>query len=543
MVGEGNAKVFTERQGKIDVLKLLYILYKMKLLSPLTLLRLTAAVYRYGINLMTLLNFSARTYGEKLALVDEGESLTYHQLFTQADELCAVLQTRYQLTRGQKAGLACSNHASLVKAIFAVSSSGADVYLLPAKTSEGQFQRLLQQHDFDLLICDEEQSHWLGDFPSEKMLLSYHETLPAINSLCFGSEHERTKPQRMSAGKLVLLTGGTTGKAKEARHKPSLFHYLDPFFAFLTRLNILPCHTAYIATPIYHGYGVAVLLLFMALGKKVVIQQGFDPVKACRLIREHQVEVVTVVPLMLHKMLRTNAADLKSLVCIASGGAELNPKLVKETAEQLGAVLYNLYGTSEAGLNIIATPQDLGYSARTIGRKIEGVRIKIVDEHQREVAVGQPGQLCIQNKWSMKNRSRAWIETGDVGYRDEKGYYFLCGRTDSMIVSAGVNLYPLEVEQILLTHPHVEDAAVIGVPDELYGQRLQAYILLAPQAVMTAEEMFAWLSPRLARYQQPKEVLFVDRLPYTHLGKVDRKLLLQYGSNGDMESSGSFRRC
>ncbi|EST55085.1 hypothetical protein T458_10355 [Brevibacillus panacihumi W25] len=91
------------------MLKLLYIFYKMKLLSPLTLLRLTAAVYRYGINLMTLLNFSARTYGEKLALVDEGESLTYHQLYAQAEQLCAVLQTRYQLTRGKKAGLACSN--------------------------------------------------------------------------------------------------------------------------------------------------------------------------------------------------------------------------------------------------------------------------------------------------------------------------------------------------------------------------------------------------------------------------------------------------
>jgi len=472
---------------------------------------------------MMLLYFSAKTYGEKIALADEQESLTYQQLFTQAEQLGAILQKRYRLVPGNKVGLICNNHASLVKAIFAVSGSGADVCLLPAEMSEGQYKSILQQHDFDLLICDEERSHWLDEFPSTKVLRSYHETLPAINNLLLEQVVDQPKWQRTSAGKLVLLTGGTTGKSREAKHQPSLFHYLDPFYAFLTRLNILSCRTAYIATPIYHGYGVAVLFLFFALGKKVVIRRRFDPEKACRLIREHQVEVVTVVPLMLYKMLKTNPEDLKSLVCIASGGAELNPKLVKETTEQIGEVLYNLYGTSEAGLNIIATPADLRYSARTIGRKIQGVHLKIVDEQMREVAVGQPGQFCIQNRWSMKNRSKAWIETGDVGYRDEKGYYFLCGRTDSMIISAGVNIHPLEVEQVLLTHPQVEDAVVIGVPDELYGQRVKANILLAPQTEITTEEMLSWLRPKLSRHQLPREIVFVDQLPYTHLGKVDRK--------------------
>jgi acyl-CoA synthetase (AMP-forming)/AMP-acid ligase II len=323
----------------------------------------------------------------------------------------------------------------------------------------------------------------------------------------------------------VLLTGGTTGNAKEAAHKPSLFNYLDPFVAFLARLKILTYHTAYIATPIYHGYGMAVLLLFCAVGKKVVIHSGFDAQQACRLIRERQVEVVTVVPLMLHKMIETNADDLKSLACIASGGAELNPKLVKETLSRLGEVLYNLYGTSEAGLNIIATPQDLSYSAHTIGSKIKGVRLKIVDDHKREVEVGRVGQFCIKNRWSMRNGAAAWIETGDLGYRDEKGYYYLCGRADSMIVSAGENVYPLEVEQVLLTHPQVEDAAVIGIQDEHFGQRLKALVVLVPQAETTKEELLKWLRSRLARFQMPKEIIFVDHLPYTQLGKLDKKLL------------------
>jgi fatty-acyl-CoA synthase len=125
----------------------------------------------------------------------------------------------------------------------------------------------------------------------------------------------------------------------------------------------------------------------------------------------------------------------------------------------------------------------------------------------------------------MENGAHSWIETGDLGYRDEKGYYFLCGRADSMIVSAGENVYPLEVEQVLLTHPQVEDAAVIGIRDEHFGQRLKAIVLLAPQAETTKEELFEWLRSRLARFQLPREIIFVDHLPYTPLGKLDKKLL------------------
>jgi fatty-acyl-CoA synthase len=506
--------------------KLIYILYKIRLLSPLALFRLTSSIYTYGINLMALLSFSARTYGGRVALVDEQEALTYNQLFAQAEELSMVLWEQYQLASGKKAGLLCKNHASLVKAIFAVSLTGADLYLLNTEMSEAQLNNILEHRHFDLLIYDEEHGSLLEQSPHLKTtLLSYHDTFPAINNVHSISHYHKQKRHRASSGKLVLLTGGTTGAAKEAVHKPSLFNYLDPFSDFLSRLKILNYQHAYIATPIYHGYGVAVLLLFCAVGKKVVIQRGFHAEKACRLIREHQIEVVTVVPLMLHKMLKANADDLKSLACIASGGADLNPQLVKETLSQLGEVLYNLYGTSEAGLNMIATPQDLSYSANTIGKKIKGVRLKIVDDNHKEVEIGRVGQFCIKNRWSFTNGANSWIETGDLGYRDQKGYYFLCGRVDSMIVSAGENVYPLEVGQVLLTHPQVEDAAVIGISDEHYGQRLKAFVLLAPNEEATTEELSEWLRSRLARFQLPKEIVFVDHLPYTPLGKRDKKLL------------------
>lgn len=495
--------------------RLLFVLYKIRLLSPAGIFRFLAAVYKNGINLMTLLQIARQTYGSKIALVDENETISYDQLFSQSEKLSLLLFEKYQLKNGHKVGLLCKNHASLVRALFAVSRLGADLYLLNSEMSKKQLTQLLGQHDFELLIYDADLGPLLEKYHKNKLLSDY-DNLP---------DQEKVKLPRISLGKLILLTGGTTGKSKEAPHKPSIFNYLNPILGLLTRLNLLQYNTAYIATPIYHGYGVGVLLLFLAIGKKVVISSRFDAERACQLIRLHQVEVVTVVPLMIHKMLQHNPDDLRTLACIASGGAELNPKLTARVFNQLGDVLYNLYGTSEAGLNIIATPEDLKYSPKTVGRKISGVQLKVLDRDKQQVETGTIGQFCIKNTWSMKNSRDAWIGTGDLGYQDEKGYYFLCGRIDDMIVSGGENVYPLELERELVQHPKIEEAAVVGMDDEMFGQRLKAFVLLADRAGLSVEEIYNWLRPRVARFQIPKEIVIVDHLPYTPVGKLDRKQL------------------
>lgn len=506
------------------IYKLFYIFYNIKLFSPVAIFRLFNNINKYGVNLIALLSFSAKTYGDRMAIADEQETLTYHQLFTQSKQLSLAMLEYFELTKGKKVGILCRNHTSLVKAIYAVSYSGADLYLLNTDLSKDQLHNLLDRKDFDLLIYDHEFSLIVEQSTYNKAkLLSYDEKLLAINNL--QSKYNHNHNIRTSSGKLVILTGGTTGNAKEALHKPSLFNYLDPFVALLSRLKLMKYDNVYIATPIFHGYGIAILLMFGAIGKKVIIERKFNAERACELISKQQIQVISVVPLMLHKMLMTNAEALKSLTCIASGSAELNPKLVKVTINQLGNVLYNLYGTSEAGLTVIAKPEDLVYSPNTIGRKIEGVPLKILDERYREVATGTVGQLCIRNKFSRGSGNSSWIETGDLGYQDERGYYFLSGRVDSMIVSGGENVYPFEVEQILLTHPDVETAALVGISDEQFGQRLRAYVQLIPYAAMTTEELQVWLRSRLARFQIPKEIIFVEEMPYTAIGKLDKKQL------------------
>lgn len=476
---------------------------------------------------MMLLKVAESTYGNKIAIVDENETISYKELMTQSEKLSIILNQKYQVQSGQKVGFLCKNHASLVKSIFAISLLGSDIYLLNTEMNKSQLNLLFNRHNFDFLIYDVELSYLIeqSTFNNNK-ILSYHTNLPAVNNhLLHSNISGELKIKRTSLSKIILLTGGTTGISKEVAHKPSIFNYLNPFLTLLTRLKLLNYNSAYIATPIYHGYGIAVLFLFIVLGKKVVISNGFDAGKSCSLIRDNKVEVMTVVPLMLHKMMKNNIEDLKSLACIASGGAELNPKLAHEVQSNLGDVLYNLYGTSEAGLNLIATPQDLKYSVHTIGQKINGVQLKVLNNNHKKVKANTIGQFCIKTKWSMTNSNNLWIETGDLGYRDNNGYYFLCGRTDDMVVSAGVNVYPVELEQVLIKHPLIEDVAVIGISDEEFGSRLKAFVHPVRNAELSKEELVRWLRLRVARFQLPKEIVFIDNIPYTPVGKIDKKEL------------------
>ncbi|WP_203248735.1 AMP-binding protein [Sporosarcina beigongshangi] len=505
--------------------KFMYLLNKMNLLSPKGIGRFVSAIMNDGINIMILVKLSEKIYGDKIALIDDQESISYTELRTQCENLSINLQHKYDFGEHKKVAFLCRNHASLVKAIFSVSRLGADIYLLNTEMSSSQFEELVEQHQFDLIIYDEELTYLLEKSTlGNKKILCFHDEMIAINHLVGNKSCFNHKLKRASASKIVLLTGGTTGKSKKVMHQPSLMNYVNPFLSLLTKLKLVNRENMLIATPIYHGYGIAILLSFIALGKTVVLTKGFAAEKVCELVREHQIEAITVVPLMIDKMLKHNANDLTSLRCIASGGAILNPKLVIEVNDKLGEVLFNLYGTSESGLNCIATPADLKLYNGTIGKAINGGHLKILDTKKKEVEVGKVGQFYIKNSWSMKNPENAWIGTGDLGYKDQRGFYYLRGRTDDMIVSAGENVYPIQLEQILIKHHLIKDVAVVGIEDDRFGQRLCAFVEPINDE-LTSEAIFDWLHSRTARYHMPKKIIFISKIPYTSVGKQDKKSL------------------
>ncbi|MEM6755251.1 MAG: fatty acid--CoA ligase family protein, partial [Cyanobacteria bacterium P01_C01_bin.38] len=215
--------------------------------------------------------------------------------------------------------------------------------------------------------------------------------------------------------------------------------------------------------------------------------------------------------------------SLSSVRRILSGGAALNQALASATLEQLGLVLFNLYGTSEAGFCILATPELLSKKPASIGQPVWGVSTLIANNAREKDSSGKIGQLLIRSAWS--TRKQSWVETGDLAYQDAEGDLFLCGRVDDMVVSGGENVYPIELENILIQHPDIESVAVVGIPDEVFGQRLKAVVVLKPDAMLTLSELQGWLKPRVARYQMPAIIEWSDALPYTTLGKIDKQAL------------------
>jgi fatty-acyl-CoA synthase len=228
---------------------------------------------------------------------------------------------------------------------------------------------------------------------------------------------------------------------------------------------------------------------------------------------------------------RVDEVDTSSLRIVASSGSALPASLALAWMDRLGDHLYNLYGSTEVGQATIATPEDLRAAPGTAGRVIPGSVVEIVDDDGAPVPAGAVGRIVVGNAGQFteytgggtKENVRGLMASGDVGYLDADGRLFVTGRADDMIVSGGENVFPQEVEELLLAHPDVADVAVVGVPDEQFGQRLAASIVLAPGGTLDADEVRALVAGELARHKVPRDVTFVDDLPRTTTGKLRRR--------------------
>jgi acyl-CoA synthetase (AMP-forming)/AMP-acid ligase II len=388
----------------------------------------------------------------------------------------------------------------------------------------GQLLALEERFRFDFYVYDDPLATAFTDPAlSKKALPSYHASDPSIDRLASRSRPARTRLKKVRGGNIVLMSGGTTGLPKTASRKPSIFDYVVPFAALLTRLDLDECLSFYLAPPIYHSFGMSALALAVMLGAEMYLTTRFEVARACELIARHRIDAVAVVPLMLRRMLHHDAVALASLRRIVSGSDTLTPALARESLARLGPTLYNLYGTAEGGMVSMADPAELTRKPGTVGKAVWGVRVRLLDEADREVGPGAIGRVCVRSAWTAEKKG--WVETGDLAYRDADGDYFLCGRVDDMIVSGGENVYPVELENVLAQHPDVAAVAVIGIPDAEFGQRLKAIVVAQRGRALAEGVLLDWLKSRVARHQMPRVVEFRDELPYTPVGKPDKKAL------------------
>lgn len=500
-------------------------LYQINIITPKGFILLIGSIIREGINLMAILRFSSMLYPKRIAIKENKETTTYAELFKDSKRLALLLKNKYNLDNQSRVALLCRNHLVVIQTLFALSRLGVNVYLLNIEMSSTQLKKIITDKNFDLIVYDSEKEEDIKKVDFQKCILSYHEIFPSIYGLLKNQEEVDTKLRKYKSGNIVVLTGGTTGEFKTASRKPSITNFTNPFFALLTDIHIDRYRSVYIATPIYHGYGLASLIVSAILGIELSLLNKYKTEDACKLIRENKIEAVILVPLMLQRMLKHDRSTFYTVKCILSGGAPLDANLTCYTLQELGDVLYNLYGTSEAGFSVLAKPHDLRKYPTTIGKPIRGVSIKIVDNNQRKSKIGTVGMVCIKNQWVMDNKSNQWVSTGDLGYIDKDGYVFLRGRSDNMIVSGGENVYPEELEKVLMQNELIECASVIGIPDVEFGQRLKAFVVLKEKSKLTEDMLLKWLIAKVARYQMPAHLRIIDSLPMSSTGKVDKKKL------------------
>jgi fatty-acyl-CoA synthase len=225
--------------------------------------------------------------------------------------------------------------------------------------------------------------------------------------------------------------------------------------------------------------------------------------------------------------------DLSALRIIFVAGSQLGAALCTRAMDEFGPVIYNLYGSTEVAYASIATPADLAEEPGCVGRVVRGAVVKIYDDDGREVPTGTTGRIFVGNSAQFdgytgggtKETIHGLMSSGDLGHFDAAGRLFVDGRDDEMIVSGGENVFPGEVEDALTAHPDVVDAAVIGVPDDDYGQRLRSFVVARQGASLTEQDVKDYVKGRLARFKVPREVMFVDQLPRNPTGKVIKRLL------------------
>lgn len=294
------------------------------------------------------------------------------------------------------------------------------------------------------------------------------------------------------------------------------------------------------AAPAFHGTGVSQMAMALALGQTVIMPRRFDPLETLRLIEGERANVLVVVPTMLQRILdlgvgKIDEFDTSSLQIIFAAGSALSPDLCRRTRESFGDVLHNLYGSTECAVATVATAEDLRRAPGTAGRPPVGCRVELLDDAGNAITEpGVSGRIFVASGLSFegytdgrdKERIRGLLSTGDVGHWDANGYLFVDGRDDDMIVSGGENVYPLEVENLLVERDDVLDAAVVGVEDPEFGARLRAFVVATPEATRDADDIRAFVKANLARYKVPRDVVFLDELPRNTTGKLLRRVLI-----------------
>jgi fatty-acyl-CoA synthase len=492
--------------------------------------RAMLAMRKWGTSPAGILAASAARYPENVALIDDEGSITYEDLWARTNSVAAALADR-GVGAGVGVGILCRNHRGFIEWLMAAAATGADITLLNTGFASPQLADVVEHENISILIHDNEFATIVSDCGVEQ---AFDEDV--LNS--FATSNRMVEPNNRG-GRIVILTSGTTGRPKGAARR-SDSSALEAVAALLQKLPFKIGDTQVVCAPAFHAWGFGNLLLGIGRCSTSIINRRFDPSATFDSLAEHRADVLVVVPVMLARMLELPSKSklpTPNLKVIASSGSAIGSKLVLDVLKFFGPVLYNLYGSTEVSFATIATPEDLAEAPSTAGRVALAVDVEILDAAGNQLPDGRTGRVFVgasmrfqgYTSGGTKEEIRGLLSSGDLGHF-RNGLLFVEGREDDMIVSGGENVFPQEVEEFLNHHPAIKDAAVVGVPDDDFGQGLAAFVVLSDE--LTVDEVRAHVKDHLARHKVPRQVHFVDELPRNPTGKLLRRSMIDTATGG-----------
>lgn len=341
----------------------------------------------------------------------------------------------------------------------------------------------------------------------------------------------------------LAYTGGTTGRPKGVKLSDRAL--MSNTLGWLAGLALTDGVRYLCPAPISHGAGSLIFPTLMR-GGTVILQRGFDPAKFAAAVRTHEAQLTWLVPTMLYGLLdylRVSPQSWPSLQTLVYSAAPATPERIREALARIGPVLHQSYGQTEAPNTILMLDRADHVRADTrqlsaAGRPYPNLSIALLNEEDHEVKVDEVGEICVKGSLVMdgylnhdeqtaQTMRSGWLHTGDLARRDSDGLYYIVGRKKDLIISGGFNVYPREVEDVLTLHPDVVTAAVFGLPDLKWGEAVTAAVVLRPHASASAAELIHFVRERKGAICAPKNLVFIDGLPLTALGKPDKKALVE----------------
>ncbi len=494
------------------------------------------ALYRYGFTPTTAFVVGRWRHPDRVAIVDDRGTVTFKEIHERTDRLARALADR-RVGPGSRVAVLCRNHRGPIETILAVSKLGADVVLLNTGLSPSQMKAVAEEQEIGTIVVDSDLTDRLDEVPdSVKRVFAWTEgagcwgddTLEGLIG-ADGSKPLATKPP---VGKTIVLTSGTTGTPKGAeRPSPNGIGVVN---AILSRIPLSAREHALVSAPLFHTWGFAAFQIGSLMGSTLVLRRKFDPEDALAQLAQHRCTSMFAVPVMLQRILELEDEvkaryDVSSLKTVTATGSAMPPAKVTEFLETFGDKLYMLYGSTEVSWASIARPEELRSEPGTAGRPPVGTTVKILGDDDQELPAGETGRIFVGNDMLFTGYTGGrgetevvddMLGTGDLGQYDRHGLLFISGRADDMIVSGGENIHAGEVEGLLADMDGVKEAAVVGVDDEEYGQRLAAYLVLEAGAKVDADAVRDHVKNNLARFASPRDVEFLDELPRNNTGKV-----------------------